>query len=141
MKIEAVTSYSCLLFYIHIAETELPGRMTYSHMSPYDSRRSKAGTRERDSQFTALSYTLPDGSNDRSIKLGTQSPTYTDENKRGTVCAGGNGTISLLMFHGVILRSQLIELIKNKVFFSEGARVNVSVFLYEQLATCTSLLL
>ena len=99
--------------------------MTYNHMSPNESRRSKAETRDRDSQFTALSYTLPDGRNDRShLKKGTQSPIYTDENKKETVCAGDNER-KLLMFHGVILRSQLIELIKNKVFFSEGARVTV----------------
>ena len=30
----------------------------------------------------------------------------------------------LLMFHGIILRSQLIELIKNKVFFDENVRVS-----------------
>ena len=121
MKAEVVNC-SRLLF-VHVAETDLPGRMTYNYMSPNLSRRSKAETRE--SQFTALSYTLPDGSNDRSrIKIGTQSPTYIH---RETVCGGDNERRLLLMFHGVILRSQLIELIKNKVFFSEASRVNVAL--------------
>ena len=105
--------------FLHVAEPELSERMAYSRMSPNVSRGLKA-ERERNHQFTALSYTLPDGSNERSHgTMGTRSPTYTDE-KRET---GDHGRL-LLMFHGVILRSQLIELIKNKVFFNEGSRVN-----------------
>ena len=57
--------------------------------------------------------------------MGTQSPTYTDERERDRdVKNGEDHGRKFLMFHGLILRSQLIELIKNKVFFDETVGVS-----------------
>ena len=53
--------------------------------------------------------------------MGTQSPNYTDE--REDVSDEDHGR-KLLMFHGIILKSQLIKLIKNKVFFDENTGVS-----------------
>ena len=58
--------------------------------------------------------------------MGIQSPTYTDEDEDiEVVGTGEDSERKLLMFHGIILRSQLIELIKNKVFFNEADGVRV----------------
>ena len=45
---------------------------------------------------------------------------YTDEKE---VCGSKDQPTKLLMFHGVILRSQLTVLLKHKVFFDENDRV------------------
>ena len=56
--------------------------------------------------------------------MGTQSPNYTDEREDTLVVGEEDHGRKLLMFHGIILRSQLIELLKNKVFFSENEGVS-----------------
>ena len=56
--------------------------------------------------------------------MGIQSPTYTDENEETQVVGNEDSGRKLLMFHGVILRSQLVELIRNKVFFNEADGVH-----------------
>ena len=47
--------------------------------------------------------------------------TYTDEKEE--VFSSKDQPTKLLMFHGVILRSQLTVLLKHKVFFDENDRV------------------
>ena len=60
--------------------------------------------------------------------MGTQSPNYTDEREETLVIdIGKDHGRKLLMFHGIILRSQLIELLKNKVFFSENEGVSLQL--------------
>ena len=54
--------------------------------------------------------------------MGTHSPNYTDEREERLVV---RDEVKLLMFHGIILRSQLIELLKNKVFFNENEGVSL----------------
>ena len=79
------------------------------------------------SRTFSASYTLPQHRKKIS-RMGTRSPTYTD-GKDGapsqTTAAvpipeeeSDHGEV--LMFHGVILRSQLVEMIKNKIFFDEN---------------------
>ena len=73
--------------------------------------------------YSTISYTLPE---DKSSKtMGTPSPTYANERRGAGVARNGEGHgRRFLMFHGIILRSQLLELIKNKVFFDEAAGVS-----------------
>ena len=56
--------------------------------------------------------------------MGTRSLNYTDEREETLVVGDEDHGRKLLMFHGIILRSQLIELLKNKVFFSENEGVS-----------------
>ena len=80
---------------------------------------------KRSRTFSA-SYTLPQ----HRKKMGTRSPTYTDgkdgaPSQTTTVHAAAipeeeSDHGEVLMFHGVILRSQLVEMIKNKIFFDEN---------------------
>ena len=73
--------------------------------------------------YSTISYTLPEDKSNKT--MGTHSTTYTDERRGNRVARNGGGHGRLfLMFHGIILRSQLIELIKNKVFFDEDAGVS-----------------
>jgi hypothetical protein len=74
--------------------------------------------------FTA-SYTLPQHRKKKS-KMGTRLPTYTDgkDEAPGQTSAGAASEEEgdhgeVLMFHGIVLRSQLVEMIKNKIFFDE----------------------
>ena len=87
----------------------------------------QAFTLEHSRTFT-MSYTLPQ----HRKKMGTRSPTYTDgkDGSSGQTTAhaaaipeeeSDHGVV--LMFHGVILRSQLVEMIKNKIFFDENEGV------------------
>ena len=85
--------------------------------SPNQSR--ELGAKDNMDVYSTISYTLPEGKNNKT--MGTQSPTYTDERRAKN--SGDHGR-RFLMFHGIILRSQLIELIKNKVFFDEDAGVS-----------------
>ena len=82
------------------------------------------------SRTFSASYTLPQHRKKIS-RMGTRSPTYTD-GKDGapsqTTAAvpipeeeSDHGEV--LMFHGVVLRSQLVEMIKNKIFFDENEGV------------------
>ena len=57
--------------------------------------------------------------------MGTQSPNYTDEREETLIVGDEDHGRKLLMFHGIILRSQLIELLKNKVFFNENEGVSM----------------
>ena len=73
--------------------------------------------------YSTISYTLPEDHSNKT--MGTPSPTYTDERRGDRVARSGEGHgRRFLMFHGIILRSQLLELIKNKVFFDEAAGVS-----------------
>lgn len=74
-----------------------------------------------------MSYTLPHSGNSRTNAMGTQSATYTDEREETVAEVIGNRDFGrkLLMFHGIILRSQLIELLKHKVFFNETDGVRI----------------
>ena len=73
--------------------------------------------------YSTMSYTLPENKN--STTVGAHSPaTFTNERRgNGVVKSSENHGRKFLMFHGLILRSQLIELIKNKVFFDEASGV------------------
>ena len=83
----------------------------------------------RSSTFSA-SYTIPQHRKKIS-RMGTRSPTYTDGKDGAPGQTTAAAAISeeesdhgeVLMFHGVILRSQLVEMIKNKIFFDEKDRV------------------
>ena len=79
----------------------------------------------RHDRFSTLSYTLPlDGRRHSSNSMGTLLPNYTDEREETLVADDEDHGRKLLMFHGIILRSQLIELLKNKVFFNENKGVS-----------------
>ena len=56
--------------------------------------------------------------------MGTTAPNYTDEREGAVMVGNEDSGRKLLMFHGIILRSQLIELLKHKVFFNENAGVS-----------------
>ena len=81
------------------------------------------------SRWATMSYTLP-GEMSRSQTMGTQSANYTDEREHSAavivpnVSSDGDIGRKLLMFHGIILRSQLIELLKHRVFFDESMGVS-----------------
>lgn len=62
-------------------------------------------------------YTLPEQSLRRRVTMGTRSPTYTDEQNNNK--ADNEKDREVLTFHGIILRSQLVEMLKNKIFFDE----------------------
>ena len=64
------------------------------------------------------SYNITQSSRKRRSKMDTKSPTYTDE-KDHQQATEEEKENEVLMFHGVILRSQLVEMIKNKIFFNE----------------------
>ena len=80
---------------------------------------------DRDTQFTGLSYTLPQGSDGRRRRTESQARTLTEDGDTWKADTGRK----LLMFHGIILRSQLIELLKHKAFFDEEARVSIQLYL------------
>ena len=99
-------------------------------LSPAELKKLKAeAVGNRHDRFSTLSYTLPqDGRrNSSSSSMGTQSPNYTDEREETLVVSDEDRGRKLLMFHGIILRSQLIELLKNKVFFNENEGVSLQL--------------
>ena len=67
--------------------------------------------------FSEVSYTLPE-----EIPNKTSRARCTERREREKTDTKHE---KFLMFHGTILRSQLIELIKNKVFFKESAGVSI----------------
>ena len=67
------------------------------------------------------SHQRVDGSK-REHKKGAKVASYTDEQDDFTVEADTDSDV--LLFHGVILRSQLVEMFKNKVFFDEAKGVS-----------------
>ena len=81
-------------------------------------------TEDDDSKATGKgnsSHQRVDGSK-REHKKGTKVASYTDEQDDFTVEADTDSDV--LLFHGVILRSQLVEMCKNKVFFDEAEGVS-----------------
>ena len=56
--------------------------------------------------------------------MGTRSPSYTDGKDRQHTESEEEGESQVLMFHGIILRSQLVEMLKNKIFFNENDGVS-----------------
>ena len=79
------------------------------------------------SRTFSASYNLPQHRK-KTSRMGTRLPTYTDgkDNAPGQAAAASEEESDhgeVLMFHGVILRSQLVEMIKNKIFFDEKDRV------------------
>jgi hypothetical protein len=96
-------------------------------LSPAELKKLEAEAADnRHKRFSTLSYTLPqDGPRHGGSSMGTLSPNYTDEREETLVIGDDEDHgRKLLMFHGIILRSQLIELLKNKVFFSENEGVS-----------------
>ena len=71
------------------------------------------------SRSYSTSYNLPQPSRRRKTKMGTKSPTYTDGKDGQDTAIEEEKESQVLMFHGVILRSQLVEMLKNKIFFDE----------------------
>ena len=69
------------------------------------------------------SYTLPQHRKDHKTSMGVKSPTYTDEQGAQRLVNSKEGDKALL-FHGVILRSQLVEMLKHKIFFEENQGVS-----------------
>lgn len=91
--------------------------------SPKQSKELAANDTDTFATLSTISYTLPEDKNNKT--MGTQSPNYTDEREGDrAVWSSERHRRKFLMFHGLILRSQLIELIKNKVFFDESAGVS-----------------
>ena len=87
------------------------------------------------SRTFSASYTLPQYRKKKS-NMGTRSRTYTDGNDSapGQTSAAPDEEsdhVEVLMFHGIILRSQLVEMIKNKKFFDEkdGVRRDINLML------------
>ena len=76
-----------------------------------------------------LSASYTPSQRNRKSKMGTRSPTYTDGKDGSLASQATTGSEEesdpgeVLMFHGIILRSQLVEMIKNKSFFDEKDRV------------------
>ena len=66
------------------------------------------------------SYSLP---RDQRSSMGVKSSTYTDEQGGGVNSKEGNSNGALL-FHGIILKSQLVEMMKHKVFYEENQGVS-----------------
>ena len=56
--------------------------------------------------------------------MGTKSPTYTDGKDGQHTENEEEGESQILMFHGIILRSQLVEMLKNRIFFDENEGVS-----------------
>ena len=140
--IEKISNHNINYFPIHVSlESERDERL-YHSLSTHEPKKLNASRLEEDRnyEFTAMSYTLPHLQNGDSTggirrRMGTQSPTYYDE-RREDSHEDDHGR-KLLMFHGIILRSQLIELLKNKVFFSEddGVSLRRSVFICDVINT------
>ena len=68
------------------------------------------------------SYSLPQHRRDQRTSMGIKSCTYTDEQ------SGVNSEekeSEVLLFHGIILRSQLVEMLKHKIFFEENQGVSL----------------
>ena len=68
------------------------------------------------------SYSLPEHRRDQKISMGVKSSTYTDE-RRGIIDSEEDSG-DVLLFHGIILRSQLVEMLKHKIFFEESQGVS-----------------
>ena len=124
--------------------TEVERRRSYNReLSTAELKRREAEMAEGGrSRWATMSYTLPREMS-RSQTMGTQSPNYTDEREdSGAVVItkddGGIGR-KLLMFHGIILRSQLIELLKHRVFFEESMGVS-GLWWPDSLLMCASAL-
>ena len=66
------------------------------------------------------SYSLP---RDQKSSMGIKSSTYTDE-QGGGVNSKEETDSDALLFHGLILRSQLVEMMKHKVFYEENQGVS-----------------
>ena len=75
------------------------------------------------SESLGASYTLPQHRVGRS-SMGTRSTTYTDG--RDDLDAAKQRDSEVLMFYGIILRSQLVEMLKNKIFFDEKLGVSLT---------------
>ena len=68
--------------------------------------------------------------------MGTKSPTYTDGKDEKHTESEEESESQVLMFHGIILRSQLVEMLKNKIFFDENDGVSDMV---GSVCVCVSL--
>ena len=68
--------------------------------------------------------------------MGVKSSTYTDE-QGGVVGSIEENDSDALLFHGIILRSQLVEMLKHKIFFEEnqGVSPNLIVTLHKSSNT------
>ena len=77
---------------------------------------------ESGSSSHSESYSLPEQSFSGRSKMGLKSPSYTDERDRRESREGDKDS-QVLMFHGIILRPQLVEMLKNKIFFDENQGV------------------
>ena len=64
--------------------------------------------------------------------MGVKSSTYTDEQGGGVNSIEENDS-DVLLFHGIILRSQLVEMLKHKIFFEEnqGVSPNLTMTLHK----------
>ena len=69
------------------------------------------------------SYSLPQHRRDQKSSMGVKSSTYTDE-QGGVVNPIEEDDSDALLFHGIILRSQLVEMLKHKIFFEENQGVS-----------------
>ena len=86
-----------------------------------------------------LSYTIHHSSlKPKTVELRTRSPSTLREEAKEKRLSRESGR-RLLMFHGIILRSQLIELLKYKAFFSEGEEVSGSSIYDISLLHCQCL--
>ena len=73
----------------------------------------------------SASYTLPHQRRGKG-GMGTKFPTYTD-GKDSSPGAADEKDNEVLMFHGIVLRSQLVEMLKNKTFFKDKDGVSLII--------------
>ena len=76
------------------------------------------------SRSYSASYNLPQNSKRRKTKIGTESTTFMNGKDGQHTKSEEEGEGQVLMFHGIILRSQLVEMLKNKIFFDENDGVS-----------------
>lgn len=74
----------------------------------------------RQNRSCSDTHSLPQQRRDQRNSMGTKTQTYTDEKDR----VADSVEDEALLFHGVILRSQLVEMLKNGIFFEESQGVS-----------------
>ena len=67
------------------------------------------------------SFSLPQHRRNQKTSMGVKSSTYTDEQGEAV------NDSDALLFHGIILRSQLVEMLKHKIFHEENQGVSAKI--------------
>lgn len=104
--------------------------LTGDHQTTADRDLSELTATMQDVETTPkLSHTLPQHIRRRGRRSNTGSPTHTSHRYEGPNNFDAeeerDGDHEVLTFHGLILRSQLTVMFKNKVFFNESEGVSL----------------